>query len=112
MKHETQPEWINDEIKTAIKTRDTYHKLKDWKQYKFWRNTTAAFIRTSERDFFAKSIAGDKDTSFLWKHVWNISEKNNEKRIPQEIIIDYESINEKPDIIKTLISSFLKSPKS
>ena len=112
VKHETQPEWINDEIKTAIKTRDTYHKLKDWKQYKFWRNKTAALIRTSKRGFFAKSIAGDKATSFLWKHLRNISGKNNERRIPQEIITDKESINEKPDIIENLISSFLKSAKS
>ena len=52
VKHETQPEWINAEIKTAIKTRDTYNKSKDWKQYKFWRNKTAALIRTSKRFFF------------------------------------------------------------
>ena len=108
VKHETQPEWINDEIKTAMKTRDAHYKLKDWKQYKFWRNKIAVLIRTSKRDFFARSIAGDKDTSFLWKHVRNISGKNNEKRIPQEIIIDNESINEKTDIIENLNLFFSK----
>ena len=76
------------------------------------RNKTATLIRTSKRDVFVRSIAGDKDSSFLWKHVRNISRKNNEKQIPQEIIIDNESINEKLISTKTLISSFLKSAKS
>ena len=34
VKHETQPEWINDKIKMAMKNRDAYHKLKDWIQNK------------------------------------------------------------------------------
>ena len=29
VKHETQHEWINDEIKMAIKNRDAIHKRKD-----------------------------------------------------------------------------------
>ena len=65
VKHETQPKWINDEIKMAIKHRDTYHKRKDWKQYNFWRNKTIALIRTSKRDVFIRSVSGNKDTFFL-----------------------------------------------
>ena len=34
VKREKQPEWINDEIKTAMKQRNIYHGLKDWRQYK------------------------------------------------------------------------------
>ena len=81
VKHETKPEWINDEIKLAMKHRDTYHKHKDWKQYKFWRNKTITLIRTSKRDFFNRSVSKNKETSFLWKHVKNVSGKNDEKQI-------------------------------
>ena len=48
VKNGTQPEWINDEIKMAIKNRDAYHKHKDWKQFQFWRNKTIALIRASK----------------------------------------------------------------
>ena len=67
VKNGTQHEWINDEIKMAIKNRDAYHKHKDWKQFKFWRNKTIALIRASKKNFFTRSVSGNKDTSFLWK---------------------------------------------
>ena len=69
IKHETQPEWLNDDIKYAAKTRDTYHKNKNWHQYKTWRNRTNSLIRKAKSELFAKSIAENKNNSFLWKHV-------------------------------------------
>ena len=52
VKRETQPEWLNDDIKYARKNRDKYHKMKDWKQYKHWRNKTSSLIRSSKMIFF------------------------------------------------------------
>ena len=51
VKHKMQHKWINDGIKMAIKNCDAYHKLKDWKQYTFWRNKTTALIKTSKKNF-------------------------------------------------------------
>ena len=65
IKHETQPEWLNDDIKHAAKTRDTYHK--NWHQYKTWRNRTNSLIRKAKSELLAKSIAENKNNSFLWK---------------------------------------------
>ena len=42
VKRETQPEWLNDCIKSASKKRDYYHKHIDWKQYKYWGRYTVA----------------------------------------------------------------------
>ena len=44
VKHETQPEWINDEKKMAIKNRDALISQTK-RQYKFWRHKTTALIR-------------------------------------------------------------------
>ena len=54
VKRETQPEWVNDEIKTAMKQRNKYHGLKDWRQYKYWRNRITALIRKSKKEFLFK----------------------------------------------------------
>ena len=108
VKHETQQEWINDEIKMAIKNRDAYHKRKDWKQYKFWCNKNTALIRTSNKNFFTRSVSGNKDTSFLWKHVRNISGTNNDRQIPKEINAEYERIYEGDEVIKKLDLFFSK----
>ena len=108
VKHETQHEWINDEIKMAIKIRDAYHKRKNWKQYKFWRNKTTALIRTSKKNFFTRSVSGNKDTSFLWKHVRNISGNNNDRQIPKEINVENERIYEGDEVIEKLNLFFSK----
>ena len=69
IKHETQSEWLNDDIKHAAKARDTYHKNKNWHQYKTWRNRTNSLIRKAKSELFANLIAENKNNSFLWKHV-------------------------------------------
>ena len=32
VKRDTQPEWLNDDIKFAMKQRDKFHSRKDWNQ--------------------------------------------------------------------------------
>ena len=56
VKHETQSDWINGDLKSAMKNRDTNHELKNWYQYKYWRNKTISLIKSSKKHFFARSI--------------------------------------------------------
>ena len=65
VKRETQPDWLNEEIKPAIRTRDAYHKHKNWSQNKIWRNKTTTFICKAKKELFSKSIAENKTNSFL-----------------------------------------------
>ena len=82
IKHETQPEWIKDDIKSAARQRDIYHKQNNWHQYKIWRNKTNTLIRKAKSNLFSKSIAENKDNSFLWKHVKALKEQSNEGSLP------------------------------
>ena len=66
VKKSKQPEWINDDIKAAIRLRDTNHQLKNWNQYKCLRNQSTSLIRSAKRDFFSKSISENKDNAYLW----------------------------------------------
>ena len=79
---------MNEDIKEAGRNRDINHKLKNWKQYKFWRNKTNALIRSAKTDFFSKSIAENKDNSYLWQHIKDLSGKASAPKLPDELITD------------------------
>ena len=106
VKKDTQPEWFNDEIKEAIKKRDAYHKNKDWKQYKQWRNNVNNLKRAHKKDFFSKAITENKDTSHLWKHVKNISNPSENSTLPDELITGDKTFNTHTDVINNLNAFF------
>ena len=85
-----------------MKNRDTNHKLKNWYQYKYWRNKTISLIKSSKKHFFARSIDENRDNTFLWKHINSLNGKTSEQRIPHELIIDNKPYNEISDIIEKL----------
>ena len=49
VRKETQPEWYDEKIKTASKTRDMHHKARNWNQYKYWRNKATDLIRSEKK---------------------------------------------------------------
>ena len=112
VKKETQPEWFNDDIKAAIRQRDSNHKLKHWNQYKHWRNKTNSLIQTTKRDFFSKSVAENKDCFYLWKHIKNLDTKSNASKLPDELIINGEKSNDPTVIIEKLNCFFRLSVKN
>lgn len=67
VKKNHQPDWINDEILNAIKTRNQYHRLKDTTNYKNWRNKVKNLIFNSKRDFFNKTVNSQiRNPKKLW----------------------------------------------
>ena len=104
--HETQPDWLNEEIKSAIITRDAYHKHKNWSQYKIWRNKTTTFIRKAEKELFSKSVAENKTDSFLWQHIKNLKESTCGDSLPQTIKVNNRQTDAAPDIIDELNTYF------
>ena len=88
VRKETQPERYDEKIKTASKTRDMHHNARNWNQYKYWQNKTTNLIRSAKKNFFARSIAENKDNTYLWKHIKNLNGHLNEKDIPDEMILD------------------------
>ncbi|MCG7876956.1 MAG: reverse transcriptase family protein, partial [Candidatus Thiodiazotropha endolucinida] len=106
VKHETQPEWYNEDIKLASKSRDFYHKHKNWNEYKFWRNKTNKLILASKKELFTKAIKENKDTSYLWRHVKKHSGQSSYNDIPDELTVDGDTINSPNSIINRLNSYF------
>lgn len=83
------PEWLNEDIINAQKQRDNCKRLKQWSQYKKYRNKVTTLIRQSKRNHFSDSISNLKDTKTIWKHLKSVSnpgESNN--HIPDEIVIN------------------------
>ena len=118
VKRNRQPEWLNDEIKSAIKKRDTYHNAKNWKEYKYWRNQTTSLIRSAKKGFFTKSISENKNNSYLWRHIKDLNGKSTESNIPSELLIGDKNFTDPKDVIEKLnlffskISDKLKAEKS
>ena len=106
VKSETQPEWHNDEIKLARKKRDAFHKAKNWKEYKAWRNTITSLIRLAKKGFFARSVDGNKNCSYLWKHVKNLNNQSDDRGLPQETVIDNIKSCESNDTVNRLNQYF------
>ena len=106
VKRDTQPEWFNEDIKSASKARDTYHKHENWTQYKYWRNKTTALIRKAKSELFTKSIAENKPTSYLWGHIKNLNGQTERTSIPSTIKADNVLNDTASDVINQLNNYF------
>ena len=56
VKRPNKSAWLNEEITTAQKNRDFYHKKQDWENFKLWRNKTKSLIRTAKKALFENAI--------------------------------------------------------
>ena len=91
-----QPDWFNDII-DARKLRDKYHKLRKWNEYKLWRNKTIQLIETAKRNFFKTAVGENKTPSYLWRHLKDQTNRENNTSLPEKIthgkeVIDNEEI--------------------
>ena len=53
-----------------------------FENFKLWRNKTKDLIRSAKKDFFENAIKENRDSSFLWKHVKDVTGQSNANRIP------------------------------
>ena len=88
------------------KNRDAFHKAKNWKEYKAWRNKTTSLIRSAKKVFFARSVDENKNCSYLWKHVRNLNNQSDDRGLPQEIVIYDIKSCESNDIVNRLNQYF------
>ena len=83
-----------------------YHKRKNLEQFKFWRNKSTKLIRSAKKDFFSKAIEENKDTSFLWKHIKSLKSQTAQNSLPDELIIDGETVQSMGGIMNRLNTYF------
>ena len=62
------PSWYTPEIGESRKTRDHYKHLKQWPEYKKYRNKTRSLIKKAKRKHFTDAVENCKDTRVIWKH--------------------------------------------
>ena len=76
VKRDNQPDWFTEEIKKSIYERDKCHRNGKFNEYKSLRNKTTALIKKSKKAFFNQAIKENKNSSFIWKNLKDISHLN------------------------------------
>ena len=102
------PDWFSPDIRNMQKLRDISKRLKQWPEYRMYRNKTRQLIRASKRKYFSDSISKSKDSKHIWAHLRTLNgdSKASSKRLPEELIIDNESITQPSDIAQKLNEYF------
>ena len=73
------PDWLTQDIVLMQKQRDNCKRLKQWTEYKTYRNKTRQLIKAAKRKYFSESITNSKDT----KHIGHICERLTETPSPR-----------------------------
>ena len=68
VKRINQPNWINQAILEAIRTRDYFHKKKDSFNYKIWRSKVKCLIFNAKRQYYQDQISQNNHNP---KQLWN-----------------------------------------
>ena len=97
-------DWFNQDIVKMQTLRDTCKRLKQWTEYKKYRNKILQLIRAAKCKYFSESVANSKDTKHIWAHLRtaNGESKPSGKQLPDELIIDNERVTKPEDIAQKL----------
>ena len=92
VKRVNQPNWINNDILTAIKTRNFFHKRKDFANYRVWRNYVKKLITNAKRAYYTETVNNNgRNPRELWKNLHDVSGKHKIKQahfISGDLILD------------------------
>ena len=97
-------EWFTPEISLNQRLRDNCQRLKQWEDYRQYRNKVRHLIRTVKRRYFSGSITKSKDTKRIWVHLRAVNgdAKTLGKTLPDEITIYNQRITKSKDIAHKL----------
>ena len=101
-------EWFTPQISQAQELRDNSKLLKNWADYKRYRNKTKLLIRQAKRKHFTESVKNLKDSKTIWKHLRTVNSKSNASRnsLPEELIINNEHITSSINIANKMNEYF------
>ena len=100
--------WLTEEITAAQKNRNYYHKKQDWENFNPWCNKTKSLIRNAKKAFFENAINENRDTSFPWKHVKDITGQSQANKLPSALQSDQGPINNPQKFIDEMNLYFAK----
>ena len=81
LKKSKQPNWMNQNISNAIKTRDSIDKSKNTPEYRLRRTRSTALIQDAKKEFFSQSINNNyKSPKVLWQNLHDITQKSSKQQ--------------------------------
>ena len=110
IKKEVQPEWFDNEVKTAIYTRNILKQNRQFTEFKIQRNKIYAMIRKKKRDFYNQAIKQNKSPSFLWKTLKSVAKDDKStgtSNIPQSLTYRCECIQGDDNILNAFNDHFV-----
>ena len=109
VKHKHQVDWFTAEIKSSILERDYCKKVGNHSKYKIIRNKISSLLKKSKRDFFNNAIKDNKNPSYLWKNLKDISNLNHPNKIelPQKIVVSDVEVDDNLNIVNELNKHFI-----
>ena len=104
----SQPNWLTQDIKDAIRMRDSIDKKTNFASYKTVRNKVTYMIKSAKRDFYNNAVKQNTDPKFLWKNMRDIT-GNSSKNIfiPKSIFIENREITGEKNIASTFNDHFI-----
>lgn len=102
------PAWYSPEIGEARKARDNYKRLKQWSNYKKFRNKTRSLIKNAKRGHFTDAIENSKDTRVIWQHLraLNKGHATTSNNLPDELVVNDEHFSDSHSVATKLNEYF------
>lgn len=117
-KVKAEVEWINEDIKRAMKERDNMYEaakitndILKWDRYKIKRNEVCSMLRRAKKvHYFNKIDENRGDSKKMWKVLKGMISDKDKQVIPEILTINGEEVNtDNLDIANKLNSYFIKS---
>jgi hypothetical protein len=89
VKHYNKPEWLDEELLQAIKTRDYLKKIKKEEEYKKQRNLVTTLKRAKMKVYFSKLVEEKQNSKSIWKALNQLTNKTKETTVIRDITADY-----------------------
>ena len=81
VKKSKQPNWMNQNIMAARKTRDSIDKSKNMAEYRVWRNRSTGLIQNAKKEFYSQSINDNyKNPKCLWQNLHDVTNKSSKQQ--------------------------------
>ncbi len=112
VKHINSPAWMTSDILECQQSRDYFKSIKDWENYRFFRNKTKAMILSAKTEHFSDSISSNKDTRTIWKHLRSVVKPDSKNSsIPDKLAVSDKTYTDPVDIVKQLNEYFATLPR-
>ena len=110
VKSKRLPDWFTPKIIHMQKLRDNSKRLKQWSDYKRYRNKTKYLIRQAKRKYFSDSVTNSKDSKIIWNHLRAVNTKTQASlnKLPSELKINDETITDS-EVIATELNAYFCS---